>query len=86
MRINLHIDYDGGVGKDIVANAADMVAFEDKFGISIAALGAEPKVSYLYFLAWHSEKRTGATTESFEKWLEKIEAVGAGDADPKSKD
>ena len=85
MRINLHIDYDGGVGKDIIANAADLVAFEDKFGVSIASLGADPKISYLFFLAWHSEKRTGATTEPFEKWLEKIEMVGAGDADPKSK-
>lgn len=85
MRINLHIDYDGGVSKDIIANAADLVAFEDKFNVSVASLGNEPKVSYLYFLAWHSEKRTGATTESFEKWLEKVAMVGAGDGDPKSK-
>lgn len=86
MRINLHIDYDGGVGKDIIANAADMVAFEDKFNVSVAALSQNPKVSYLYYLAWHSEKRTGATKDTFEKWLEGIEAVGAGDGDPKSED
>lgn len=86
MKINLHIDYEGGVGKDIIANAADMVAFEDKFNVSVAALAQNPKVSYLYFLAWHSEKRTGATKDNFEKWLESIETVGAGDGDPKSKD
>lgn len=86
MKINLHIDYEGGVGKDIIANAADMVAFEEKYGISIASLGNEPKLSYLYYLAWHSEKRTGATKDNFEEWLDKIETVtGAGDADPKSK-
>ena len=85
MRINLHIDYDGGVSKEITANAADLVAFEDKFGVSVAALGADPKVSYLYFLAWHSVLNATATTESFEKWLEKIDAVGAGETDPKSK-
>jgi hypothetical protein len=85
MKINLHIDYEGGVGKDIVANAADMVAFEEKYGISIASLGNDPKVSYLYYLAWHSEKRTGATTDSFEDWLGKIDAVGGVESDPKSK-
>jgi len=84
MKINLHIDYEGGVSKDIIANAADMVAFEDKFNVSIATLGQDPKLSHLYYLAWHVEKRTGATKDTFEKWLESIDTVGAGDGDPKS--
>jgi len=84
MKINLHIDYEGGVSKDIVANAADMVAFEDKFNISVATMGQDPKLSHLYYLAWHAEKRTGATKDTFEKWLEGIDTVGAGDGDPKS--
>lgn len=84
MRINLHIDYGSGVSKEITANAADLVAFEDKFNVSVATLGQNPMLSHLYFLAWHSEKRTGATKDTFEKWLETIESVGAGDTDPKS--
>jgi|TARA_R110000822_G_scaffold10078_7_gene38476 hypothetical protein len=85
MKINLHIDYVGGVSRDVTANAADMVAFEDKYSISIAHLSSDPRMSYLLFLCWHAEKRTGATKEAFEKWCESIEQVGAADTDPKSK-
>ena len=82
MKINLQLEFNNGEKKDIVANAADMVAFENKFETSVATLSADPRMSYLFFLAWHSEKRTGSTTESFEKWLETIEMVGGG-SDPK---
>lgn len=86
MKLNLHIDYAGGVSRDIVANAADLVAFESKFDVSVAALGDSPKLSYLFYLAYSSEKRTGQTKDTFEKWLESVELVSAGDGDPKSKD
>lgn len=82
MKINLQLTYDGNT-KDITCNAADMVAFEDKFNVSIASLTKDPKMSYMLYLAWHSEKRTGATKDSFEKWLESVEMVGASDSDPK---
>lgn len=82
MRINLQITFNNGEARDIVANAADMVAFEDKYSLSVQALSTDPRMSYMFFLAWHSEKRTGATKDTFEKWLETIEMVGAG-SDPK---
>ena len=82
MKINLQITFNNGEAKEIVANAADMVAFEDKYSMSVQALSTDPRMSYMFFLAWHSEKRTGGTTDSFEKWLETIEMVGAG-SDPK---
>jgi hypothetical protein len=85
MKINLHIDYVGGVSRDVTANAADMVAFEDKYSISIANVSADPRMSYLLYLCWHSEKRTGAVKETFEKWCESVEQIGAADTDPKSK-
>ena len=83
MKINLQLTYDKGEAKDIVCNAADMVAFEDKFNVSIASLTNEPKMSYMLYLAWHSEKRTGGTKDSFEKWLETVDMVGASASDPK---
>lgn len=83
MKINLLIDYVGGVSREITANAADMVAFEDKYSISIANLSADPRMSYLLFLAWHSEKRTGQTKDNFEKWCETVEMIKASDKDPK---
>lgn len=82
MKINLQITFNNGEARDIVANAADMVAFEDKYSLSVQALSTDPRMSYMFFLAWHSEKRTGGTKETFEKWLDTIEMVGAG-SDPK---
>jgi hypothetical protein len=82
MKINLQITYNNGEIREIVANAADMVAFEDKYSLSVQALSTDPRMSYMFFLAWHSEKRTGGTTETFETWLDTIEMVGGG-SDPK---
>jgi len=84
MRINLQLTFTDETTKEITCNAADLVAFEDKYNISSAKLGGgETKLSYLLFLAWHSEKRTGATKDNFDKWLETIESVGGSDKDPK---
>ena len=82
MKINLQLTNNGET-KNIVCNAADMVAFEEKFNVSIASLTNEPKMSYMLYLAWHSEKRTGGTKDSFEKWLETVDMVGASASDPK---
>ena len=83
MKINLQVTYENGTKKEVVCNAADLVAFEDKYSVSIAVLGAETKLSHLLFLAWHSEKRTGGTKDTFEKWLETVASVGDSDKDPK---
>jgi hypothetical protein len=85
MKINLQLTFEDGQAKDITCNAADMVAFEEKFNVSIAELANSPRMSHMLYLAWHSESRTKSTTESFEKWLETVDGVGGGDADPKSK-
>jgi hypothetical protein len=82
MKINLQITYNNGEAREIVANAADMVAFEDKYSLSVQALSADPRMSYMFFLAWHSETRTGGTKDTFETWLDTIEMVGGG-SDPK---
>ena len=83
MRINLLVTFEDNSTKDVTCNAADLVAFEDKFNISISALGAETKLSHLLFLAWHSEKRTKGTTKNFDEWLENVASIGDSDKDPK---
>jgi hypothetical protein len=83
MKINLQITFNDGTTRDVLCNAADLVAFEDKFNISVGAIGSETKLSHLLFLAWHSEKRTSATKDTFEKWLESVASVGDSPADPK---
>ena len=82
MKITLRIEFTDGTSRDIPVSAADMVAFEDKFNISIAKL-EEPRMSWLLFLAWHSEMRRKQTTGDYETWLDSVETVGATE-DPKA--
>lgn len=82
MKITLQIEFADGTKKDITVSAADMVAFEDKFNLSIAKLD-EPRMGWLLFLAWHSEKRRKATADDYEKWLESVESIGQTE-DPKA--
>lgn len=83
MKLNLQLTYENGETRDITCNAADMVAFEDKYNVSIASLSTDPKMSYMLYLAWHSEKRTGGTKDNFEKWLDSVDMVGPSASDPK---
>jgi hypothetical protein len=84
MRINLQVQFENGNSKEITANAADLVAFEEKFNVSVARLGEESKIGHLLFLAWHSEKRTKSTDLAYEEWLSTVDGIGDSDKDPKS--
>jgi hypothetical protein len=81
MKITLQIEYADGTTKEVVVSAADMVAFESKYDISIARLD-EARISWLLFLAWHSENRRKVTTLDYDAWLDTVESVG-GAEDPK---
>jgi hypothetical protein len=67
--------------KTVTGIAADIVAFEQKFDMSMARLQKDVKLTHLMFLAWHVEHRTKATGKAFEEWLLDVEGVQA--ADPK---
>jgi hypothetical protein len=81
MKLTLRIEFADGTQKDILVSAPDMVAFEDKYNVSIAKLD-EPKMSWLLFLAWHSEKRRKQTDKDYDTWLELVDGIGATE-DPK---
>ncbi len=81
MNINLHLTFTDETEKDISAIAADLVAFETKFDLSIARLQNEVKLTHLLFLAHSAEKRTKATTLEFEAWTETVSSIEA--IDPK---
>lgn len=83
MKINLRIELENGETKDIVANAADMVAFEREFELSIASLEQTAKLTHLLYLAWSSEHRRKATGKSFDDWVNDVAGISYGDADPK---
>lgn len=83
MRFNLVITFADGTTKEITAGAADLVAFEDKFNVSIGKLATEQRLGHLLFLAWHSEQRNKQTALSYEDWLGTVEGVGEAATSPK---
>ncbi len=82
MNFTLAIHYVGQSEPKVVNGmAADIVAFETKFDMSMSRLQKDAKLTHLMFLAWSVEHRTKATGKPFEEWLNDVEAVEA--ADPK---
>jgi hypothetical protein len=82
MNFTLEIHYiDRDDPKVVNGIAADIVAFETKFDLSMSRLQKDAKLTHLMFLAWHVEHRTKATAKSFEEWLNDVESVQA--ANPK---
>lgn len=81
MKLTLRIEFADGTSKDVLVSAADMVAFEDKFNVSIARLD-DPRIGWLLFLAWHSEKRRKQTEVDYDTWLDLVDSIGATE-DPK---
>lgn len=79
--INLHIVFNDGSEADVEAVAADMVAFETHFDMSIAKLGDDVRLTHLFWLAWHSQKRTGVAKVEFDSWINTVKMVAS--ADPK---
>ena len=79
--INLQIQFIDGTTADVSTTAADYIRFETHFDKSIAALGEDVRLTYLFFLAWSAQKRTKATELEFEAWSESVAMVG--ESDPK---
>jgi len=81
MNFNLLVKYLDGSDKAVEGKASDVVAFEARFDMSIVDLEKNLRLTHLFFLAWHTEKRTGSTKLEFEKWLDTVDTVEA--ANPK---
>jgi hypothetical protein len=78
--INLQVTYIDETTAECSAIAADLVAFESHFDLSVARLEKEVRLTHMFFLAWHALKRTGKTTDEFDKWVESVSMVSEGDA------
>lgn len=79
MRINLQVTHSDKTTKELSAVAADLVAFENRFDLSVAKLEKEVKLTHLLYIAWSVEKRTKATALDFEDWVETVESIGIAD-------
>jgi len=73
--INLRVEFIDGSTAEVTAIAADLIAFEAHFDLSVARLEKEIRLTHLFFLAWRVLKRTSQTTEEFEKWTESVSLV-----------
>lgn len=73
--IALVISFLDGSEKTVEAVAADLIAFEDKFNLSVVRLEQEIRLTHLFFLAWHALKRQGQTGDDFDKWVESVSIV-----------
>ncbi len=78
--INLRIDFIDGSSAEVTAIAADLIAFESKFDLSVARLQNEIRLTHLFFLAYNVQKRTGVTKDEFEKWVESVSMVAEASA------
>lgn len=79
--INLQIQFIDGTSQDVSTTAADYIKFETHFDKSIAALGSDTRLTYMFYLAWAAAKRTGQTELEFDAWSETVAMVG--DTEPK---
>jgi len=79
MKINLRVEYVSGESLDVSATAPDLVAFEDKFNLSVTKLESEMKFTHLVWLAWTSLNRQKLVVKEFDSWLADVASVGATD-------
>ncbi len=79
MKINLRVEYVSGESLDVSATAPDLVAFEDKFNLSVTKLESEMKFTHLVWLAWTSLNRQKIVVKEFDSWLADVASVGPTD-------
>ncbi len=79
MKINLRVEYVSGESLDVSATAPDLVAFEDKFNLSVTKLESEMKFTHLVWLAWTSLNRQKLVVKEFDSWLADVASVGPTD-------
>jgi hypothetical protein len=77
--IDLRVTFLDKTEEVVTALAADLIAFEGKFDMSVSRLGNDVRLTHLFFLAWHALKRAGKTSEDFEKWTESVSMVTGED-------
>jgi hypothetical protein len=80
MKLELVVQYADGNETVVTVKAVDIVAFEQHFDMSMSRLEKEIRMTHLFFLAHHAQKRSGETKDDFDKWLENVDNVTMGDA------
>lgn len=74
MRIALQVVYTDGRERSVTVTAPDTIAFERTYDKPVGAI-ASGRMEYLWWLAWHVERRTDGTDLDFDPWVETVDAV-----------
>ena len=73
--IDLQITFIDGSTHEVRAVISDLMAFETKFDKSISDFQKSVRLSWLVYIAFCAETRTGATSLDFEKYSETITSI-----------
>jgi hypothetical protein len=79
MNFNLLVQFLDGTEKTVSVKAADVVAFEERFDLSMASLEKNMRMTHMFFMAWSALRRDGEK-KSFEDWLNLVDMVQAADS------
>lgn len=79
MNFNLLIKFLDGTEKTVSVRAADVVAFEQHFDLSMATLEKNMKLTHMFFMAWSAVGRDGEK-KTFDDWINLVDMVSAADS------
>lgn len=57
------------------------VEFERQYKVGIAAAFQDPKVEYMYWIAWKASHAAGKVVKPFDQWLDTVQDVQIVDGD-----
>jgi hypothetical protein len=83
--INLQITFADGSTAVVSTTAADFIAFEAHFDRSIAILSTDARLTYMFYLAYSAQLRTGATEKTFDEWVTNVTMIGEPENPKESK-
>lgn len=83
MKMNLRVTFDDKKIEEVSATARDLVAYENNFSKSIAALETDFRITDLLWIAWHWLHRQDKTQKSFEDWCDDVDTIEASEESPK---
>jgi hypothetical protein len=79
MKITFDVTTTDGVTHRVSTVYADIIAMERKFNIDASELATRQRAEWLGFLAWNALKRSGDTSEPFDKFVLEIDSLAPVD-------
>lgn len=68
MRFTAHVTHEDGRNETALIRVADIADFEDTFNMAATRLEAEPRFSWMLWLAWRALRRADSTIPDYDAW------------------